>query len=169
MRLSSYTDYALRLLMYLAVQRDGLPTISEVAQVYGISKNHLMKVAHQLGLGGYIETVRGRNGGLRLGRPAEQISIGDVIRYTEQDMAIVECMERPRSGEAPREFGCRLSPDCNLRSALQEALQAFLAVLDGYTLADIVRNRRSLAALLDLPQPPGGPFRPADNDGVRRS
>jgi len=153
MRLSSYTDYALRMMMYLAVRQEGLPTISEIAQVYGISKNHLMKVAHQLGLGGFIETVRGRNGGLRLGRPPEQIRIGDVVRYTEQDMAIVECMAALH-GDAP---SCRLSPACTLRSALHEAKQAFLAVLDDYTLADIVRHRRSLAALLDLPQPPVPP------------
>lgn len=149
MRLSSYTDYALRLLMYLAVRQEGLPTISEIAQVYGISKNHLMKVAHDLGRGGYIETVRGRNGGLRLGRPAEQIRIGEVVRYTEQDMAIVDCMGALQ--DAPL---CRLSPACNLRSALHEALQAFLAVLDDYTLADIVRHRRSMASMLGLPQPP---------------
>ncbi|MGQ9365092.1 Rrf2 family transcriptional regulator [Azospirillum sp. ST 5-10] len=149
MRLSSHTDYALRLLMFLAVQRDGLPTISEIAGVYGISKNHLMKIAHQLGLGGYIETVRGRNGGLRLGRPAEQIRIGDVVRYTERDLALVDCM-----GASDGTPLCRLNPACTLRSALQEALQAFLAVLDDYTLAEIVHNRRSLAALLDLPLPP---------------
>lgn len=149
MRLSSYTDYALRLLMYLAVRQEGLPTISEVAQVYGISKNHLMKVANDLGRGGYIETVRGRNGGLRLGRPAGLIRIGDVVRYTEEDMAIVDCM-----GALQDPPLCRLSPACNLRSALHEALQAFLAVLDDYTLADIVRHRRSMASMLGLPQPP---------------
>jgi Rrf2 family nitric oxide-sensitive transcriptional repressor len=149
MRLSSYTDYALRLLMYLAVRQEGLPTISEVAQVYGISKNHLMKVANDLGRGGFIETVRGRNGGLRLGRPAEQIRIGDIVRYTEEDMAIVDCM-----GALPDSSLCRLSPACNLRSALHEALQAFLAVLDDYSLADIVRHRRSMASMLGLPQPP---------------
>ena len=150
MRLSSYTDYALRMLMYLAVRQDGLPTIGEIAQVYGISKNHLMKVAQHMGAGGFIETVRGRNGGLRLGRLPEQIRIGDVIRFTEQDMSIVECM-----GALPGDTAaCRLSPACTLRSALFEAKQAFLAVLDDYTLADIVRHRRSLASLLDLPQPP---------------
>lgn len=149
MRLSSYTDYALRVLMYLAVRQEGLPTISDIAQVYGISKNHLMKVVHDLGRGGYVETVRGRNGGLRLGRPAEQIRIGDVIRYTEEDMAIVDCM-----GALKDTSVCRLSPACNLRTALHEALQAFLAVLDDYTLADIVRHRRSMASLLGLPQPP---------------
>ncbi len=150
MHLSSYTDYALRLLMYVAVRNDGLPTISEVAQAYGISKNHLMKVAHQLGLGGYLETVRGRNGGLRLGRPADQIRIGDVIRYTEQDLAIVECMAAPNGGPS----ACRLSPACTLRTALREALEAFLAVLDGYTLEDIVHQRQSVATLLGLPVPP---------------
>lgn len=149
MRLSSYTDYALRVLMYLAVRQEGLPTISDIAQVYGISKNHLMKVVHDLGRGGYVETVRGRNGGLRLGRPAEQIRIGDVVRYTEEDMAIVDCMGALKDASV-----CRLSPACNLRTALHEALQAFLAVLDDYTLADIVRHRRSMASLLGLPQPP---------------
>ena len=165
MRLSSYTDYALRMLMYLAVRQDGMPTISEIAQVYGISKNHLMKVAHQLGLGGFVETVRGRNGGLRLGRPPEDIRVGDVVRYTEQDMNIVECMGALPSAD---ESGCRLSPACTLRSALHEAKQAFLAVLDDYTLADIVRHRRSLAALLDLPQPPAPPSAARDRMGPSR-
>jgi len=143
MRLSSYSDYALRILIYLAVQPDQLPTIGEIAEKHGISKNHLMKVAHQLGIGGYIETVRGRGGGLRLGRAPEQIRLGDVIRFTEQDLAIVECM-----GEGNQ---CRLTPACVLRGVLGEALQAFLGVLDEYTLADIVRQRRTLTSLLGLP------------------
>lgn len=142
MRLSSYSDYALRILIYLALQPDELPTIAEIAERYAISKNHLMKVAHHLGLGGYIETVRGRGGGLRLGRAAEQIRLGDVVRYTEQDLAIVECM-----GEGNQ---CRLTPACTLRGVLGEALKAFLAVLDEYTLADIARQRLSLTSLLGL-------------------
>jgi Rrf2 family nitric oxide-sensitive transcriptional repressor len=155
MRLSSYSDYALRILIYLAVQPDELPTIGEIAERHGISKNHLMKVAHQLGQGGYIETVRGRGGGLRLGRAPEQIRLGDVIRFTEQDLAIVECMGEDNL--------CRLTPACTLRGVLGEALQAFLAVLDDYTLADIVRQRRTLSALLGLPPPP--PSR-GDGEGV---
>ena len=92
-RLTVYTDYSLRMLMYLAVKGDGLATIAEVADAYGISKAHLTKVAHQLGLAGYVETVRGKGGGLRLARPAERIGLGDVVRRTEPDMALVPCFE----------------------------------------------------------------------------
>lgn len=145
MRLSSYSDYALRILIYLALQPDRLPTIAEIADSYAISKNHLMKVAHQLGQGGYIETVRGRGGGLRLGKPAAQIRIGDVVRFTEPDLAIVECM-----GEGA---ACRLTPACTLKGLLGEALQAFLGVLDEYTLADITRQKLTLGSLLGLPLP----------------
>jgi len=145
MRLSSYSDYAMRILIYLALRPDDLPTIAEIADVYGISKNHLMKVVHQLGIGGYVETVRGRGGGLRLGKTPEQIRVGDVIRYTEQDLAIVECM-----GDKD---GCRLTPACTLKGVLGEALRAFLSVLDDYTLEDIVRQRRNLASLLGISAP----------------
>ncbi|MDE1150062.1 MAG: Rrf2 family transcriptional regulator [Azospirillaceae bacterium] len=152
MRLSSYTDYALRTLVYLALKPDGLATINDVAQIYGISKNHLMKVVHQLSQLGYVEAVRGRGGGLRLGRKAEDIRVGEVVRATEQELDLLECF-----GDADPEF-CRLSPTCVLKSALKEALQAFLAVLDDYTLADLVKPRRTLVSLLGLPQltPPGG-------------
>jgi len=142
MRLSSYSDYALRILIYLAVQPDKLPTIAEIAERYDISKNHLMKVAHQLGVGGYIETVRGRGGGLRLGKQPDAIRLGDVVRFTEQDLAIVECMGM--------ENECLLTPACALKGVLGEALQAFLAVLDDYTLADIIRQKRSITALLGV-------------------
>jgi len=143
MRLSLYSDYALRVLMYLALQQERLPTISEIAEAYGISKNHLMKVAHQLGQQGYIETVRGRGGGLRLAKPAAEIRLGAVVRFTEQDLAVVECM-----GDAG---ACILTPACALKGIVGEALQAFLGVFDDYSLADIVRPRRSLMALLNLP------------------
>jgi Rrf2 family nitric oxide-sensitive transcriptional repressor len=93
MRLTVYTDYALRLLMYLAVKNDGLATIADVAESYGISKNHLTKVAYQLGVSGYVETVRGRRGGLRLAKPAEAIGLGEVVRHTEPDMALVSCFD----------------------------------------------------------------------------
>ena len=93
MRLTVYTDYSLRLLMYLALKDDGLATIEEIAKSYGISKNHLMKVAHQLGVAGYVDTVRGRHGGLRLAKPAKAIGLGEVVRHTEPDMAIVMCFE----------------------------------------------------------------------------
>jgi Rrf2 family nitric oxide-sensitive transcriptional repressor len=147
LRLTTYTDYALRLLMYVAVKDDGLATISDVAASYGISKNHLMKVAHQLGLAGYVETVRGRSGGLRLAKPAKAIGLGDVVRDTEQDMALVPCFD-------PADRSCTIRSCCTLRRALEKASGAFLEVLDGYTLADLVKPRTPLRTLLAI-QPPG--------------
>jgi Rrf2 family nitric oxide-sensitive transcriptional repressor len=143
LHLTVQTDYSLRLLMYLALKEDGLATIAEVAESYGISKNHLMKVAHQLGLAGYIETVRGRRGGLRLARPAEAISLGDVVRKTEPDMAIVMCFE-------PINAHCAIRPSCVLRRALQKAYLAFVDVLDGYTLGDLVKPKARLRTLLSI-------------------
>ena len=140
-RLTVYTDYSLRMLMYLAVKGDGLATIAEVAGAYGVSKAHLTKVAHQLGLAGYVETVRGKGGGLRLARPAERIGLGDVVRRTEPDMALVPCFE-------PAHAPCPIVPACGLRGALYEARQAFLAVLDRYSLADLVQRRAELGVLL---------------------
>ena len=149
MKLSTYTDYALRTLTFLALKEEGLSTIAEISDAYGISRNHLMKVVQDLAQGGYVESIRGRGGGLRLGRPAELIRIGDVVRYTEQDMCIVECFA---ADAGPR--GCKLAPACVLKTALGEALRAFLAVLDQYTLADLARPRLSLASLLAMPRPP---------------
>jgi Rrf2 family nitric oxide-sensitive transcriptional repressor len=141
MQLTRYSDYSLRVLIYLAVDRDRLATIDEIARSYGVSKAHLMKVVHQLGIRGYVETVRGRRGGLRLARPAEEIGIGEVVRATE-NLALVECMDSGTSD-------CVIESACGLRPVLREALAAFLAVLDGYTLADLVaRRRRPLFALL---------------------
>jgi Rrf2 family transcriptional regulator, nitric oxide-sensitive transcriptional repressor len=147
MRLTVYSDYALRLLMYLAVKEDELATIAEIAEAYGISKNHLTKVAHELGLAGYVETVRGRGGGLRLARAREQISLGEVVRHTEPDMALVPCF-------APVNDDCAIERCCVLRKALQRAGNAFLAVLDGYTLADLTRPRTALRSLLAIPVAP---------------
>jgi Rrf2 family nitric oxide-sensitive transcriptional repressor len=153
-RLTVYSDYALRLLMYLAVKDDGLATIAEIAQSYGISKNHLMKVAHELGVAGYVVTVRGRRGGLRLARPREAIKLGDVVRHTEPDMMLVPCF-------APGDGDCVIERCCVLRKALQRAGDAFLGVLDGYSLADLARPRSALRSLLDLPPaPPGRAPRP---------
>ena len=100
MRITVHTDYALRLLMYLALKKDGLATIAEIAATYDISRNHLMKVAYKLGVAGYIESIRGRGGGLRLAKPVEAIILGEVVRKTEPDMALVECM-RPVVRPAP--------------------------------------------------------------------
>lgn len=143
MRLTVYTDYALRMLMYLAVKDDGLATISEIAASYGISKNHLMKVAHQLGMAGYVDTVRGRSGGLRLAKPAEAIGLGDVVRHAEPDMALVPCFK-------PVDASCAVRPCCALRRALERAGAAFASVLDEYSLADLVKPRAQLRALLAI-------------------
>jgi Rrf2 family transcriptional regulator, nitric oxide-sensitive transcriptional repressor len=143
LRLTVYTDYALRLLMYLAVKGDALATIAEVAESYSISKNHLMKVAHQLGVAGYVETVRGRAGGLRLAKPTEQIGLGEVVRRTEPDMALVPCFK-------PIDAPCAIRSCCVLRIALDKARLAFVEVLDGYTLSDLVRPRAPLRALLAI-------------------
>jgi len=130
MRLTTLTDYALRLLMYVAQQPDRLCTIAEVAQVYGISEAHLMKVTHLLGQQGWITTVRGKGGGMRLAHAPEAIRLGDVVRSVEPDFRLVECFER---GTA-----CRLDGRCLLTGVLDGALQDFLAHLDRYTLADIL-------------------------------
>jgi Rrf2 family nitric oxide-sensitive transcriptional repressor len=143
MRLTLYTDYALRLLMYLAVKDDQLATIAEIAESFDISRNHLMKVAHQLGVAGYVETVRGRGGGLRLAKPVEAIGLGEVIRHTEPDMAIVQCFK-------PLDAPCTIRPCCVLRRALEKARDAFIGVLDGYTLSDLVQPRGRLVNLLGI-------------------
>lgn len=143
MRLTVYTDFSLRVLMFLALKRDGLATIAEIAKVYGISKNHLMKVAHQLSLAGYVETVRGKGGGMRLARRPEDIVLGEVVRRTEPDMALVPCF-------APGDKSCTILPSCALRGALFRARKAFLSALDGTTLADLVRPRAPLQSLLSL-------------------
>ena len=131
MRLTSYTDYSLRTLMYLGMNRDRRVTIQDIADLHQISKNHLMKVAHQLGLSGYVETVRGRHGGLRLKREPADINIGALVRATETDFFMAECFDRVNNR-------CPLTPNCTLKSALGEAMRAYLAVLDKETLATIL-------------------------------
>jgi Rrf2 family nitric oxide-sensitive transcriptional repressor len=145
MRLTVYSDYALRVLMYLAVKQDGLATIAEIAESYDISENHLMKVAHQLGIAGYVETVRGRGGGLRLAKPVETIGLADVVRHTEPDMAIVSCFK-------PVDAPCAIRPCCVLRRALEQARDAFMAALEDYTLGDLMKPRARLAGLLGISQ-----------------
>ncbi|MCE3263171.1 MAG: BadM/Rrf2 family transcriptional regulator [Pseudoduganella sp.] len=131
MRLTSFTDYTLRSLMYLGMHRDKLVTIQEIADLHDISKNHLTKVIHQLGASGLVETVRGRHGGMRLNREPEEINIGDVVRDTESDFHIAECFELDPGH-------CAFLRDCTLKRKLGEATEAFLHVLDGMTLADIL-------------------------------
>ena len=136
MRLTSYTDYALRTLMYLAINRDHLITIQGIADLHNISKNHLTKVAHQLGQLGLVETVRGRNGGLKLGREPDEINIGKVVRLTETDFYMAECFERGNKN-------CTYSSSCALKGVLGSATDAYLQVLDAVTLKDLLKESSS--------------------------
>ncbi len=133
MRLTQWTDYALRVLMYCAShqQREAAPTIAEIAQAHGISRSHLMKVVMELSAKGWLSTTRGRGGGLRLVRPASQIVIGEVVRQMEEDFRLVECF-------SPDSNTCRIDGVCQLKGKLHQALQAWMAVLDGVTLAELV-------------------------------
>lgn len=141
MRLTTYTDYSLRLLMYVALKDGELATIQEVADVYDISRNHLMKVAYELGKHGILETVRGRNGGLRLARKPADICLGEVVRITEEDFTMVECFD-------PKTNACVITRPCRLKGVLSKALKAYLAVLDEYTLADLTERHPLLARVL---------------------
>ena len=137
MRLTSFTDYSLRTLLHLGMHRGRLVTIQEIADTHLISKNHLMKVVHQLGVAGFVETVRGRNGGFRLKVEPEQVNLGAVIRATETDFHMAECF-------APGGNNCPMSADCRLKHALATATFAYLTSLDTQT----------LAMLLPEPAPP---------------
>jgi len=141
MRLTFYSDYSLRLLMYAALEPDRLITIQDVARAYGISKNHLTKVAFDLGRAGFVETVRGRGGGLRLARKPEEIGLGDVLRVTERQSALVECFK-------PETNACVISGPCRLKGVLNRALKAWFAVLDEYTLADLTGKNVALSRIL---------------------
>lgn len=149
MRLTDYTDYALRVMLFLAVRRDGLSTIQDISDAYGISKNHLMKVVQQLGEQGWIDTIRGRHGGLRLNDRSLRLTIGEVVRATETDFALVGCFEREGGEGRP----CVIEPQCRLRHIFEAARGAFLAELDRHTLAELVGPAAPLAALLGLPLP----------------
>ena len=136
MHLTRYTDYSLRVLIYLGTRQDKLATISEIAAYHDISRNHLMKVVHQLGAHGYIDTLRGKGGGIKLARKPEHIVVGDVVRSMEENMDIVACFQ-------PGFSDCILAPSCRLKSAMGEALHSFLATLDLYTLADLLGEQKS--------------------------
>jgi Rrf2 family transcriptional regulator, nitric oxide-sensitive transcriptional repressor len=142
MRLTLSTDYALRTLIYLGAGRDSLATIAEIADAFDISKAHLMKVVNRLGQRGYVETVRGKGGGIRLACLPEAIRVGDVVRDAGEKLAVMSCLAR--SGV------CRIERCCILRSALREATEAFLAVLDDYTLADLLAPGARLSRSLGL-------------------
>lgn len=159
MRLTTFSDYTLRVQMYLAPDRTRLATIPEIAAAYGISQNHLMKVVHQLARAGVIETVRGKGGGIRLARAPGAIRIGEVVRATEGDAPIVECLS-----DDPH--GCRIAGTCRLTRVLVDAFEALYASLDRYTLADLTGNRSALAAI--LVNPPARPKRTAAGRGAAR-
>lgn len=137
MRLTLFTDYALRILMFLASRPGELSTIREIAERYQISENHLMKIVHQLGKDGFVETVRGRQGGMRLALKPDAINIGDVVRRYEEDMRLVECFDA-------RTNTCPIAGACALTGVIGEALGAFLATLDKKTLADIIAESPKL-------------------------
>ena len=147
MRLTVYTDFSLRVLMYIALRPERRATIAEIASTYGISRNHLQKVVYELGVAGYITTIRGKNGGLCLARAPQDIVLGEVVRRTEPDMALLPCFD-------PVNSPCALTPACRLRRALYEARSAFQRVLDEYTLADLVEDRDALNLLLSRGPPP---------------
>ena len=168
MRLTNYSDYALRSLIYLATKPEPmlLANISDIANSYHISKSHLTKIIHQLGQLGYIDSVRGKNGGIRLAHAPKDINLGLLIKQIEPDFALVECFStnllnssNASANNMPLKMidetashtigsGCIISPVCQLKQVLSEALTAFIAVLERYTLADIIENKDELVALL---------------------
>ena len=141
MQLTRHTDYALRVLIYLAHKEGELSTIAEISRSYGISENHLMKIVHQLARLGYVSTSRGKGGGLKLGRPPDQISLGEVVRNTEETLHVVECLANDYDGR------CRLSPACRLKSVLHEAQMVFYKYLDQHTIADLAGKRAVFAGI----------------------
>lgn len=141
MKLTTFSDYTLRVLMYLALNRERLATIPEIAAAYDISENHLMKVVHQLARSGVIESVRGKGGGIRLAREPGTIHLGQVVRASEGSAPIVECLSDDTGN-------CRIAPACRLTEILVRAFDALYATLDEYTLADLVSSPRDLRILL---------------------
>lgn len=142
MQLTKHTDYSLRLLIYLAISKQG-STVGEIAESYGISKNHLVKVAHELVKLGFVEATRGKSGGLRLALPPEQILVSTVVSQMEPHLNLVECFAEPPQA-------CPISGLCNLRHALKKAGDAFMDVLADYTLADLAKNRGALRRALSV-------------------
>jgi len=143
MRLTQHTDFALRVLIYLALRKEQRATVQEIAEAFGISRNHLMKVVQRLSGLGHIRTVRGKGGGMVLANPASRVKLGTIVRDMEENLSLVECFAP--DGE------CRITEVCLLRTALSDALAAFMRVLDRYTLADVTRNPQEIAEALDSP------------------
>jgi Rrf2 family nitric oxide-sensitive transcriptional repressor len=146
MQLTLYTDYSLRVLIYAGLNPRRMATITDIAKSYRISRNHLVKVVHNLATQGFIITTRGRGGGISLARAAAEINIGDVVRHTEVNFHLVECFDREHNT-------CPIAAACCLKGALHEAQNAFMAVLDRYTLADVLKNKEWLRTVLGVPEP----------------
>lgn len=146
MRLTDYTDYSLRVMLYLAVRSEGLSTIQEISDAYGVSKNHLMKVVQRLGELGWVETVRGRNGGLRLFEHSGSVTVGEIVRKTESDFALVGCFPDERGAHRH----CVIESQCRLKGVLERARYAFLSELDRHTIGELAEPAGPLAALLGL-------------------
>ena len=144
MQLTYHTDYSLRVLMYLAIQRNRMANISEIADRYSISRNHLVKVVHNLARGGFLKTHRGKGGGIELARDPADINIGEVVRYTEGPLKPVECFDVERNR-------CVISNVCGLTGVIAEACDSFFSTLDRYTLADLLKRRTRLAKILAAP------------------
>lgn len=160
MKLTNYSDYALRSLIYLAViPKDGeLANIDDIAHAYNISKGHLSKIIHQLGKLGYIQSVRGKGGGICLAKDPSKINIGKLIRHTESDFGILQCLDDNSKNTNNKislvnisddASGCTIFPACHLKGVFHKAMLAFVDVLDSHTLADILVNDNELLALLD--------------------
>lgn len=142
MRLTQYTDYSIRVLIYLGLQGEKLSRIQEISDAYAVSRNHLMKVVQNLVTAGYVESRRGKGGGIRLALPPEEIPLGSVVRDMEPDFGLVECL---RPGNC-----CVITPSCNLPFALNQAMAAFLKELDRFTLADVLTPDQVPALILQL-------------------
>lgn len=144
MQLTLFTDYALRTLVFLALQPEQqLSTITEVADRFSISRNHVVKIVHQLGMKGYIDTIRGKHGGIRLARSAQDINLGNLIADMENVSCLLDCQRE----------GCRLAPGCRFQAIMRKAMRAFMGVLSEFTLADLVRDEEQMCGLLGLEIP----------------
>lgn len=143
MTLTYYTNYSLRTMVYLGLHASSLASISQISEAFKISRNHLIKVVHNLAKQGFIKTTRGRGGGLRLARDPRDINLGDVVRKTEANLNLVECFDSGKNT-------CPLAPACELRNIVREAELAFLSVFDRYTLADLLVKRKQMAAILKI-------------------
>lgn len=143
MQLSAYSDYSVRVLMQTALRHPERVTVDEVAGTYGISRHHLVKVVHDLGRSGYLVTRRGIGGGFTLARPCEEIRLGDIVRLGEESETVIDCKDKDNRV-------CRIFPACRLKGVLDEAARAFFVVLDGYTLADLVKQPAKMRAVLGI-------------------